>query len=141
VQPSAFRSTDTRCIALAAIVSSALLCNELSAQSSPAPDIEWSDRQRAYLRSKGAIRMCVAPDWMPIEGIDRKGRHAGMAADFMQLMARRGGLNIELVPARTWDESFAMAGSGDATSFRCSWTLPRAAPSSTSRRRIWRSRA
>jgi diguanylate cyclase (GGDEF)-like protein len=108
VQHSASRSTDTRCIALAAIVSSALLCNELCAQSSPAPDIQWSDRQREYLQSKGPIRMCVAPDWMPIEGIDREGRHAGMAADFIRLMARRGGLKIELVPARTWDESFAL---------------------------------
>lgn len=52
--------------------------------------------------------MCVAPDWMPIEGIDREGRHAGMAADFIRLMARRGGLSIELVPAKTWDESFAL---------------------------------
>lgn len=51
--------------------------------------------------------MCVSPDWMPIEGIDRQGQHTGMAADFLRLMARRGGLNIELVPAETWEESFA----------------------------------
>jgi len=51
--------------------------------------------------------MCVAPDWMPIEGIDERGRHTGMAADFIQLMQRRGGLNIELVRTKTWDESFA----------------------------------
>ena len=52
--------------------------------------------------------MCVAPDWMPIEGIDRDGRHTGMAADFIQLMARRGGLNVELVRTKTWEESFAL---------------------------------
>ena len=52
--------------------------------------------------------MCVAPDWMPIEGIDRAGRHTGVAADFIQLMARRGGLNIQLVRAKTWEESFAL---------------------------------
>src|SRR6185436_20157736 len=63
--------------------------------------------QRAYLQRRGPIRMCVAPDWMPIEGIDGEGRHVGMAADFIQLMARRGGLNIQLVPTKTWEESFA----------------------------------
>jgi len=52
--------------------------------------------------------MCVAPDWMPIEGIDRNGRHDGMAADYIRLMARRGGLNIALVPAKTWEESWAL---------------------------------
>ena len=52
--------------------------------------------------------MCVAPDWMPIEGIDRDGRHVGMAADFIQVMARRGGLTIQLVPAKTWDESYSL---------------------------------
>lgn len=52
--------------------------------------------------------MCVAPDWMPIEGIDRDGRHTGVAADFVRLMAQRGGLNIQLVRTRTWEESFAL---------------------------------
>lgn len=70
--------------------------------------VPWSQRELAYLQSRGPIRMCVAPDWMPIEGIDRNGRHVGMAADFIEVMARRGGLNIELVPAKTWEESFAL---------------------------------
>lgn len=70
--------------------------------------VRWSDGELAYLRGRGPIRMCVAPDWMPIEGIDRNGRHVGMAADFIAVMARRGGLNIELVPAKTWDESYAL---------------------------------
>jgi diguanylate cyclase (GGDEF)-like protein len=69
-------------------------------------NVQWSKRELAYLQSRGPILMCVAPDWMPIEGI-RDGRHTGMAADFIQLMARRGGLNIELVPTKTWEESFA----------------------------------
>lgn len=70
--------------------------------------VHWSERELAYLKSRGPIRMCVAPDWMPIEGIDRDGRHTGMAADFIRLMVRRGGLNIELVRTATWEESFAL---------------------------------
>lgn len=70
--------------------------------------IKWSSRELAYLQSRGPLRMCVAPDWMPIEGIDRAGRHTGVAADFIQLMARRGGLNIEVVRTRTWDAAFAL---------------------------------
>ncbi|HKR64201.1 MAG TPA: diguanylate cyclase [Thermoanaerobaculia bacterium] len=70
--------------------------------------VHWTKRELAYLQSRGPIRMCVAPDWMPIEGIDANGRHTGMAADFIRLMARRGGLNIELVRTATWEQSFAL---------------------------------
>src|ERR1051325_7781883 len=70
--------------------------------------VHWSRRELAYLESRGPIRMCVAPDWMPIEGIDRDGHHTGMAADFIRLMARQGGLNIELVRTATWEQSFAL---------------------------------
>jgi polar amino acid transport system substrate-binding protein len=95
------------------------LIGGVSVQSQPAAEtpgtavdparakVHWSARELAYLQSRGPIRMCVAPDWMPIEGIDRDGRHTGMAADFIRLMARNGGLNIELVRTATWDESFA----------------------------------
>ena len=69
--------------------------------------VTWSPRELAYLQARGPIRMCVAPDWMPIEGIDREGRHTGMAADYLRLMARRGGLHVELVPTKTWEESWA----------------------------------
>ena len=100
----------------AACVCLVLLCSiELAAQQrvktavDPArATMQWSQRELAYLQSRGPIRMCVAPDWMPIEGIDRNGRHDGMAADFIRLMARRGGLSIELVHTKTWEESFAL---------------------------------
>ena len=109
-----------RAIALVAGVWLVLMCGPRLAASPPAAasgaktavdparaSVQWSQRELAYLQSRGPIRMCAAPDWMPIEGIDRHGRHTGMAADFIRLMARRGGLNIELVPAKTWEESFA----------------------------------
>ncbi|HUO83687.1 MAG TPA: transporter substrate-binding domain-containing protein, partial [Thermoanaerobaculia bacterium] len=67
---------------------------------------EWSDQEAGYLQRRGPIRMCAAPDWMPMDGI-RDGRHVGMAADFMDLMARRGGLNIVLVTATSWEETYA----------------------------------
>lgn len=104
-----------RSVALVVFGSLALTCGALSAQSQPMTavdsarsQLQWSPRELAYLQSRGPIRMCVAPDWMPIEGIDGGGRHTGMAADYIRLMARRGGLNIQLVPAKTWEQSFAM---------------------------------
>lgn len=74
--------------------------------------IRWSPQELAYLQSRPPIRMCVAPDWMPIEGIDRNGQYTGMAADYIRLMQRRGGLNIELVRTRSWDESWRLGQQG-----------------------------
>lgn len=100
-----------RSIALVACGWLALIAVAARAASAVDPaqaQIEWSPRELAYLQSRNPIRMCVAPDWMPMEGIDREGRHTGLAADFIRLMARRGGLNIELVRTKTWEESFAL---------------------------------
>jgi hypothetical protein len=95
-----------RSTALAVCGSLALLCAALPGRAATAVDparatVRWSERELAYLQGRGPIRMCVAPDWMPIEGIDGQGWHTGMAADFIRLMARRGGLNIELVRTKT----------------------------------------
>ncbi|HET9769080.1 MAG TPA: diguanylate cyclase [Thermoanaerobaculia bacterium] len=85
----------------------------LPARSQPNPDparapVKWSPRELAFLQAHGPIRMCVAPDWMPMEGIDHRGQHTGMAADYIRLMARRGGLDVRLVPTKTWEESWAL---------------------------------
>jgi diguanylate cyclase (GGDEF)-like protein len=106
-----------------------LLGVTLQAQPKTAVDpkraqVKWSKAELAYLQGRGPIRMCVAPDWMPIEGLDRNGRHTGMAADYIRLMARRGGLNIELVRTTTWEESFALGERRQCDIFSCLMDSP-----------------
>ena len=61
----------------------------------------------AYIRKSDIVRMCVDPDWVPFERINEKGQHEGIAADLVQLVAQRVGLNISLFPVKDWDESLA----------------------------------
>lgn len=56
--------------------------------------------------------MCVDPDWMPFERINGAGRHEGIAADLIQLVAQRVGLKIELHPVSTWQESLEASKAG-----------------------------
>ena len=56
--------------------------------------------------------MCVDPDWMPFARINEDGQHEGIAADLIQLVARRVGLKIELHPVRSWQESLAASQAG-----------------------------
>lgn len=71
------------------------------------PVIEFTSVEQAYIAQSGGIKMCVDPDWAPFERINPKGQHEGIAADLVQLVAQRVGLQIELLPVKDWDESLA----------------------------------
>lgn len=74
--------------------------------------IRFTPQESAYIEKAGVIRMCVDPDWIPFEHITGEGRHEGIAADLVQLVAQRVGLNIELYPVKDWDESLVASKSG-----------------------------
>ncbi|TPE47350.1 transporter substrate-binding domain-containing protein [Maribrevibacterium harenarium] len=74
-----------------------------------AKSISFNRPEREYLAQKGAITMCVDPSWMPLEGIDDEGKHVGVSADILALVAKNTGLNLRLVPTSSWAESMAFA--------------------------------
>lgn len=61
--------------------------------------------ERTFLVQRGPIRVCATSDWKPYEMVDDDGHQAGIAADFMALMAQRGGFVLETVPTRSRTES------------------------------------
>lgn len=74
--------------------------------------VSLSETEQAYIAARGPIRMCVDPDWMPFEAI-HGGQYVGMGAEFMALMAARGGLELVLVPTRSWSETLDRAEARD----------------------------
>ncbi len=74
--------------------------------------IPFTPEEQAYIAQAGTILMCVDPDWVPFERINPEGRHEGIAADLVQLVAQRVGLKIALYPVKTWDESLAASKAG-----------------------------
>lgn len=69
--------------------------------------IELTFAERAYLAQKGAIKMCVQPDWLPYERINEKAEHEGFGADMIVLMQERLGIKIKLHPTKDWAASLA----------------------------------
>ena len=61
--------------------------------------------EKDYLNGKGPLKMCSAPGWPPIEWIDENGIHQGISADFIDLIAKRIGHEIQLLPTKTWNET------------------------------------
>ncbi|WP_160162689.1 transporter substrate-binding domain-containing protein [Magnetococcus marinus] len=57
--------------------------------------------------------MCVDPDWMPYEMIDEQGRHVGMAADYMKVIAQLLSVPIQLVPTKSWMDSLSHVQTGN----------------------------
>jgi len=60
--------------------------------------------EKAYLAEKKTIKMCVDPEWYPLEAI-REGKHVGIASDIMKSFESKIGVPIELVQTSTWSES------------------------------------
>ncbi|MGR8940838.1 MAG: diguanylate cyclase [Gammaproteobacteria bacterium] len=58
-----------------------------------------------FLRQLEHIRLCVNPDWMPYDFVNRRGEYSGMNADFHQFFAERIGKEIRVVKTLTWEQS------------------------------------
>jgi signal transduction histidine kinase len=63
-----------------------------------------NDKEKLYLQNKKNIKMCVDPDWMPFEKID-KNKHIGIAADYIKLLEDKIKIPIKLIPTKSWSQS------------------------------------
>lgn len=71
----------------------------------PAAALTLTAEESRYLESRGPVKICVDPNWMPFEAINRQGRFTGVSSDFMEEFARMLGIEVELVPTRSWSQS------------------------------------
>lgn len=76
------------------------------------PHIVLNGNEKSYLEAKKEITMCVDPDWEPFETINDQGKHEGIAADLIALIAERLGVPIQLIPTATWQETLEKSKSG-----------------------------
>lgn len=66
--------------------------------------IELTQEQKAYLIEKKVIKMCVDPNWMPLEKIENE-KHIGASADFIEIISKKIDTKIELVQTESWSQS------------------------------------
>jgi len=78
-----------------------------SEKQQPKLQINLSEAEQTYLKTKQQISMCIDPDWMPFEA-NQNGNHIGMSADYFQLFEQAIGIPINLVPSKTWPESLQL---------------------------------
>lgn len=73
----------------------------------------FTSNELAYLESIGPVTMCVDPDWRPFEYLSDEGNYSGIAADLIQVIARRTGIEFKLIPTASWDESLQLSKAGN----------------------------
>lgn len=61
--------------------------------------------EQEYLTTKGTIKVCVDPDWHPVESIDKDGNHVGISAQLLNTIQQRTGIEFDVVPTSTWAAS------------------------------------
>lgn len=69
------------------------------------PAFQPTEAEEEYLKQLGPVTMCVDPDWRPLEYIDQKGNYSGIAADLINLISQRTGIEFKLIPTASWEES------------------------------------
>ncbi len=86
-------------------------------------EVALSPEERDFLERKGRVKMCVDPDWLPLEKIE-EGVHIGIAADYMSIMQAFLGIPIDLVPVKSWTQSVALAKARKCDIFSLAMTTP-----------------
>lgn len=66
--------------------------------------LELTPEQKGYLERKKEIRMCVDPNWMPLEKIEN-GNYIGIGSDYIKLISQKIGIPIRLIKTTTWSET------------------------------------
>ena len=71
--------------------------------------LDLTPEEQTYLKNKKQINLCIDPNWMPFEKIDIHGKHIGMTADYFDIFRETLGVDIKLIPSKSWEESIALA--------------------------------
>jgi len=72
-------------------------------------NINFSKKEKEYIKKKKVIKVCIDPDWMPYEMFNEDGKHIGMTADFIKLISEKTNLKINTIPTKSWSESLLFA--------------------------------
>jgi polar amino acid transport system substrate-binding protein len=68
----------------------------------------FSQEEIDYLASKKKITLCVDPDFMPFEKVNKQGEYVGIIADIINTLSKNTTIHFELLGKSSWDSSLEM---------------------------------
>lgn len=92
-------------ILLCCLVSFMILTPEATARET----IEWSQEELDFMAEHPEIHLGVDPAFIPYEFFDTDGVYKGIAADYVQLIAKATGLKMTVTSGLTWTQAYEKA--------------------------------
>ena len=72
---------------------------------SPGPkEVELNPKEIAWLAAHPNIRIGADPDYAPYSFVNDSGQFSGVSAEFVQILNKRLGINMRMIPGLTWQE-------------------------------------
>jgi PAS domain S-box-containing protein len=92
-------------------------------QAMQAP-LALSAAEKAFLAEHPRIQMGIDIDWAPFEYVNGAGTHQGMAADYLELVGKRLGVQFEPRTDLSWQETLAAAQNREVDILSCAVATP-----------------
>ena len=67
--------------------------------------ISLTPKEKAFLIKKGSLNLCIGPDWMPYDGLDKDGKHIGLASELFKQFSINLDIKFTLVKTDNWSQS------------------------------------
>jgi len=88
-----------------------------------ANDLQFSAEEKTYIQKNPTIILGADYSWAPYDFVDTQGRHTGIAADFLKLIAQKSGLKIK-VKADKWYKTMQRMKAGKIDGLTCAMKTP-----------------
>lgn len=75
--------------------------------------VQLTEAERNWIKAHPVVRWGFDPNWPPFSRLDAYDRAVGIDADLTRLVARRVGLQLEIVSGASWSEVYAKANAGE----------------------------
>jgi diguanylate cyclase (GGDEF)-like protein len=76
-------------------------------------DIGLTQAERDYLNDKKVLRVCVDPDRLPFDGVNKLGEHDGLSKDYFEIFSRMLHVEMVLPEVHDWDDLMLKARNRD----------------------------
>ncbi len=66
------------------------------------PKLRLTDQEKSWLSQHRELRLAIDPDFAPVEFVDEQGMHAGISADYVNVLSKKLGIKMKVVHGISW---------------------------------------
>ena len=70
-----------------------------------ANEIAFSFEQSEYIKNLKQVKVCIDPNWMPYEKIDKDGKYIGLTKEYVNIFQEKLNIPFNLVKTTSWNQS------------------------------------